>query len=87
MRGNGIPVIFVSGLGDDHETWQTVQDSITKYALTVSYDLAGLSVSLKGHLVATASHCRKTRARTSHHPLFKAKIINLSTHIYIKTFL
>ena len=44
-RGSGTPVIFVSGLGDDHETWQTVQDSIAQYALTLSYDRSGLGKS------------------------------------------
>ena len=45
MRGTRIPVIFVSDLGDDHETWQTVQVSISKSALTLSYDRSGLGKS------------------------------------------
>ncbi len=49
MRGNGIPIVFVSGLGDDHETWQTVQDSIANYALTISHDRAGLGGSEYHH--------------------------------------
>lgn len=44
-KGTGIPVVFVSGLGDDNGTWQTVQDSISKYALTLSYDRSGLGKS------------------------------------------
>jgi pimeloyl-ACP methyl ester carboxylesterase len=38
-------VVFVSGLGEDHHTWQTVQDSISKFAYTISYDRAGLGKS------------------------------------------
>lgn len=45
MQGSGTPVIFVSGLGDDHQTWQTVQDSISQHALTISYDRSGLGKS------------------------------------------
>jgi pimeloyl-ACP methyl ester carboxylesterase len=46
IKGTGSPaVIFVSGLGEDHNTWQSVQDSISKYTLTVSYDRAGLGRS------------------------------------------
>jgi pimeloyl-ACP methyl ester carboxylesterase len=39
------PVVFVSGLGEDHHTWQTVQDSISKFEYTISYDRAGLGKS------------------------------------------
>src|SRR5260221_10554672 len=39
------PVVFVSGLGEDHNTWQTVQDSISRFAYTISYDRAGLGKS------------------------------------------
>ncbi len=34
-------VIFVSGFGEDHHTWQSVQDSVSKLTLTISYDRAG----------------------------------------------
>ena len=45
-RGTGKPaIVFVSGLGEDHNTWQTVQDSISKFTLTISYDRAGLGRS------------------------------------------
>ena len=45
-KGTGKPAIFfVSGLGEDHNTWQTVQDSISKFTLTISYDRAGLGKS------------------------------------------
>lgn len=43
-KGN-TTVVFVSGLGDDHNTWQTVQDSISGFAYTISYDRAGLGKS------------------------------------------
>src|SRR5688572_3083406 len=46
IKGSGSPVvIFVSGLGEDHSTWQIVQDSIAKSTLTISYDRAGLGNS------------------------------------------
>ena len=38
-------IVFISGLGEDHTTWQTVQDSLSKYALTISYDRSGLGKS------------------------------------------
>src|SRR5918993_1185279 len=45
-KGSGNPaVIFVSGLGEDHNTWQIIQNSIARYTLTVSYDRAGLGSS------------------------------------------
>ena len=44
--GSGKPaVVFVSGLGEDHKTWQLVQDSISKATMTISYDRAGLGAS------------------------------------------
>lgn len=46
QKGIGKPVvIFVSGLGEDSKTWQTVQDSISNFTLTISYDRAGLGKS------------------------------------------
>lgn len=45
-KGNGnVPVVFVSGLGEDHNTWQAVQDSVSTFTLTLSYDRAGLGRS------------------------------------------
>jgi pimeloyl-ACP methyl ester carboxylesterase len=45
-KGSGKPaIIFVSGLGEDHNTWQNLQDSISQFALTISYDRAGLGGS------------------------------------------
>lgn len=46
VKGAGnVPVVFVSGLGEDHSTWQAVQDSISTFTLTLSYDRAGLGRS------------------------------------------
>jgi pimeloyl-ACP methyl ester carboxylesterase len=46
QAGHGKPaVIFVSGLGEDHNTWADVQDSIARFATTISYDRAGLGKS------------------------------------------
>lgn len=46
QKGMGkIPVVFVSGLGEDHNTWQIVQDSVSGFALTISYDRSGLGQS------------------------------------------
>jgi pimeloyl-ACP methyl ester carboxylesterase len=46
-KGMGdVPVIFVSGLGEDHSNWQTVQDSASTFALTFSYDRSGLGKSV-----------------------------------------
>ncbi len=45
-KGIGTPsVIFVSGLGEDHNTWNIVQDSISRISATLSYDRAGLGKS------------------------------------------
>lgn len=45
-QGTGVPaVIFVSGLGEDHNTWNDVQDSIATFATTLSYDRSGLGQS------------------------------------------
>jgi pimeloyl-ACP methyl ester carboxylesterase len=46
IEGEGVvPVVFVSGLGEDLSTWEPVQDSIAHGALTLSYDRAGLGTS------------------------------------------
>ena len=42
---SGPPVVFVSGLGEDHATWQKVQPGIAQFARTLSYDRAGLGKS------------------------------------------
>lgn len=45
-KGMGtVPVVFVSGLGEDHHTWQEVQDSVAGFAMTFSYDRSGLGKS------------------------------------------
>lgn len=42
-KGNGGPtVVFQSGLGGDHKIWKDIQDSISPYATTISYDRRGL---------------------------------------------
>ncbi len=38
-------VVFISGLGENHDTWSAVQDSIANFATTLSYDRAGLGKS------------------------------------------
>jgi len=40
-----VPVVFVSGLGEDLLTWHTVQDTIAHMTRTLSYDRAGLGRS------------------------------------------
>ena len=45
-KGKGpTSVVFVSGLGEDHNSWQTVQDSVSRYVFTLSYDRSGLGKS------------------------------------------
>src|SRR5215217_7803710 len=45
-KGNATQaIVFVSGLGEDHNTWSDVQDSIATFATTISYDRAGLGKS------------------------------------------
>ena len=45
-ESNGKPaIIFVSGLGEDHNGWKVVQDSISRFTSTLSYDRAGLGKS------------------------------------------
>lgn len=42
-RGNGGPtVVFQSGLGGDYKIWEEIQDSVSQYTNTISYDRAGL---------------------------------------------
>ncbi|MEO7677072.1 MAG: alpha/beta hydrolase [Verrucomicrobiota bacterium] len=38
-------MIFVSGLGEDYTTWRAVQDKVANFALTLTYDRAGLGRS------------------------------------------
>lgn len=46
ITGHGKPAfVFVSGLGEGHDTWHKVQDSIAAFAQTFSYDRAGLGKS------------------------------------------
>jgi pimeloyl-ACP methyl ester carboxylesterase len=42
-KGNGGPtVVFQSGLGSDYKIWEAIQDSLSAYTTTLSYDRAGL---------------------------------------------
>lgn len=42
-KGSGGPtVVFQSGLGGDYKIWNDVQDSLSRYTTTISYDRAGL---------------------------------------------
>ena len=46
IEGKGSPtIIFISGSGEDHNTWQNVQSIIAENTLTLSYDRAGLGNS------------------------------------------
>nr|WP_295927833.1 alpha/beta hydrolase [uncultured Dyadobacter sp.] len=42
-KGSGGPtVVFQSGLGGDHKIWEQVQDSLSGFTTTISYDRSGL---------------------------------------------
>lgn len=42
-KGTGGPtVVFQSGLGSDWKIWRDIQDSVSKFTTTISYDRAGL---------------------------------------------
>lgn len=42
-KGTGGPtVVFQSGLGGDYKIWEEIQDTLSKYATTISYDRAGI---------------------------------------------
>ncbi|MGO3654094.1 MAG: alpha/beta fold hydrolase [Sphingobacterium sp.] len=43
-EGNGT-VVFQSGMGSSHRIWGDIQDSISKHAVTISYDRNGLMLS------------------------------------------
>jgi len=45
LKGSGNSVVFVSGLGEDHKNWEQVQDAVSSFAETISYDRAGLGKS------------------------------------------
>lgn len=44
-KGMGQSVVFVSDIGDDHKAWLPLQDSLSAFAQTISYDRAGLGKS------------------------------------------
>lgn len=45
IKGSGSSVVFVSGLGEDHKNWDQVQNAVSGFAETISYDRAGLGKS------------------------------------------
>lgn len=45
MKGNGQTIVFVSDLGEDHKDWQPLQDSLSAFAQTISYDRSGIGKS------------------------------------------
>ena len=48
-EGQGkVPVVFVSGMGDDLRTWDYVHHSVREFARAVSYSRAGLGFSDEG---------------------------------------
>lgn len=45
-KGQGGPtVVFQSGMGGDHKIWQQIQDSVSAFCSTISYDKSGLQWS------------------------------------------
>lgn len=45
-KGEGGPtVVFQSGLGGDHKIWEQIQDSVSRFTTTLSYDRSGLQWS------------------------------------------
>jgi len=51
-KGN-CTVVFESGLASDHHNWTSVQDSVSKYAVTLSYDRSGMFLSEAGDTAKT----------------------------------
>ncbi|MGO1868613.1 MAG: alpha/beta fold hydrolase [Sphingobacterium sp.] len=49
-------VVFQSGMGSSHGIWQEIQDSISKYAVTISYDRNGLMLSEDTGIPVTNEH-------------------------------
>ena len=46
VEGSGSPtVVFVSALGEDHTNWKDVQEAVSGFATTMSYDRSGLGIS------------------------------------------
>jgi pimeloyl-ACP methyl ester carboxylesterase len=46
IQGNRSPtVVFVSALGEDHTNWKDVQEAVSKFSTTMSYDRSGLGSS------------------------------------------
>lgn len=46
VQGSKSPtVVFVSALGEDHTTWKEVQERVSAFATTMTYDRSGLGIS------------------------------------------
>jgi len=45
VTGQGVPVVFEAGLGEDLATWRNVQEAVARFATTVLYDRPGLGAS------------------------------------------
>ena len=45
LTGTGKPIVFVSGFGEDHSSWDVLTNLMKGYALTLSYDRCGLGRS------------------------------------------
>jgi len=53
-KGQGnCTVVFQSGMGSSHAIWQEIQDSISKNAVTISYDRNGLLLSESSNIPVT----------------------------------
>lgn len=53
-KGEGnCTVVFQSGMGGNHGIWQEIQDSVSKNAVTISYDRNGLMLSESAGLAVT----------------------------------
>ncbi len=44
-KGIGQTIVFVSDIGEDHKAWIPLQDSLSGFAQTISYDRSGLGKS------------------------------------------
>lgn len=56
-KGSGGPtIVFQSGLGGDYKIWEQIQDSLSQYTTTISYDRAGLQWSEDAGEIKTLSN-------------------------------
>jgi pimeloyl-ACP methyl ester carboxylesterase len=49
---DSLAIVFVGGLGEDHDNWRELQDSLSRTYRTVSYDRAGFGKSPPPHRLA-----------------------------------